>query len=171
MDNGAQWSLMQNHMHLLCSRVPKTATCLQVGPMSLEWPVDPFARFDLSRPSPFPEDPNNDQKRGDLPASTRSRWRQNALQAPHQVLQRNTGWDGHGPFLADGLRCITWNTRGLIGSVFSEQKNTEFKLKYLKKLICQQQHFMSPGGAWKGRISSGNSGVGSAVSVIWYLLS
>ena len=24
----------------------KAATCLQVGPMSLEWPVDPFARFD-----------------------------------------------------------------------------------------------------------------------------
>ena len=89
----------------------KTATCLQVGPMSLEWPVDPFARCDLSRPSLFPEVPNNDQQRGALPASTRSHWRQNALQAPPQVLQRITGWDGHGPFLAEGLQCITWNTR------------------------------------------------------------
>ena len=25
----------------------KAATCLQVGPMSLDWPVDPFARFDI----------------------------------------------------------------------------------------------------------------------------
>ena len=27
---------------------------------------------------------------------------------------------------------------------------------------------MSPGGAWKGRISSGYSGVGSAISFFWY---
>ena len=40
------------------------------------------------------------------------------------------------PFLSGGLRCITWNTRGLIGSVFSKQKNREFKLKYLKKLFA-----------------------------------
>ena len=113
--------------------------------MSLEWPVDPFARFDLSRPLLFPEVPNNDQQRGDLPASTRSRWRQNALQAPLQVLQRITGWDGHGPFLAERLRCITWITRCLIGSVFSKQKNREVKLKYLKKsfinnnIVCLQE--------------------------------
>ena len=33
------------------------------------------------------------------------------------------------------MRCITWNTRGLVGSVFSKQKNREFKLKYLKRLF------------------------------------
>ena len=32
-------------------------------------------------------------------------------------------------------RCITWNTRGLVGSVFSRQKNRELKLKYLKRLF------------------------------------
>ena len=31
----------------------KAATCLQVGPMSLDWLVDPFARFDHSRLSLF----------------------------------------------------------------------------------------------------------------------
>ena len=65
-------------------------------------------------------------------ASTRSRWKQDALQAPPQILQRTAGWDGCGPFLSEGLRCITWNTRGLVGSVFSKQKNT---LKCLKKLF------------------------------------
>ena len=35
----------------------------------------------------------------------------------------------------EGMRCITWNTRGLVGSVFSRQRNREFKLKYLKKLF------------------------------------
>ena len=49
------------------------------------------------------------------------------------------------PFLAGGLRCITWNTRGLIGSVFSKQKNREFKLRYLEKpfdnnsILCLQE--------------------------------
>ena len=38
-------------------------------------------------------------------------------------------------FLDGGLWCITWNTRGLVGSVFSKQKKREFKLKYLKKLF------------------------------------
>ena len=37
----------------------KATTCLQEGPMSLDWPVDPLARFDHSRPSL--EDPTVDQ--------------------------------------------------------------------------------------------------------------
>ena len=72
----------------------KATTCLQAGPMSLVWPVDPIARFDFSRSSLSLEVPNDDQQRGGLPASTRSRWRQDALQAPPQILQRTTGWDG-----------------------------------------------------------------------------
>ena len=102
----------------------QAATCLQVGPMSLDWPVDPFARFDYSRSSLSPEVPSDEQQRGVLPASTRSRWRQNALQAPPQVLQRTTGWDGCGPFLSRGLRCITWNTRVSL-DLFSPNRRTE----------------------------------------------
>ena len=113
----------------------KATICLQVGPMSLDWLVDLFARFDYSRSSLSPEVASDEQQRGALPASTRSRWRQKTLQAPPQILQRTTGWDGCGPFLSGGLRCITWNTRGLVGSVFSKQKNREFKLKYLKRLF------------------------------------
>ena len=66
----------------------KATTCLQVVPMSLDWPVHPFARSDFSRSSLPPGVPSGEQQRGALPASTRSRWRQNALQPPHQVLQR-----------------------------------------------------------------------------------
>ena len=76
----------------------KAATCLQVGPMSLDWPVHPFARFDHSRPSLSAEFPIDDRQRGALPASTHSRWRQDALQPPPQVLQRVAGLDGYGPF-------------------------------------------------------------------------
>ena len=62
--------------------------------MSLEWPVDPFAGFDHSRSSLSPEVPSDDQRRDALPASTRSRWKQNSLQAPPQVRQRITGGMG-----------------------------------------------------------------------------
>ena len=41
----------------------KTTTCLQVGPMSLDWPVDPFAIFDFSRSSLSPEVPSDEQQR------------------------------------------------------------------------------------------------------------
>ena len=83
----------------------------------LDWPVNPFARFDQSRPSSSPEDPIDEQQLGALPASKRSRCWQDALQPP-QVLQGIAGWDACGHFLDGGLRCITWNTRGLVGSVF-----------------------------------------------------
>ena len=105
------------------------------GTHVLDWPVKPSGRSDPSRSSLPLGVPSNEQQRGALPASTRSRWRQDALQAPPQILQRTTGWDGCGPFLSEGVRCVTWSTRGLVGSVFSKQKNREFKLKYLKRLF------------------------------------
>ena len=42
-----------------------------------------------------------------LAAPGRSRWRQGALQTPPRILLRTAGWDGCGPFLSEGLRCIT----------------------------------------------------------------
>ena len=96
--------------------------------------MDPIARFDQSSPSSSPEDPNNEHQEGALPASTRSRWRQDALQPP-QVPHGTAGRFSCGHFSDGGLRCITWNTRGLVGSVFSSQKNRELKLKYFRKLL------------------------------------
>ena len=98
-------------------------TCLQVGLMSLDWHVHPFSSFDHSRSSLSPDVPSDEQQRGALPASARSRWRQNALQVPPKILQRTTGWDGCGPFLSEGMRCVTWNTRGLDGC--SPNRTTE----------------------------------------------
>ena len=42
---------------MICSKMLpiKAATCLQGGPMSLDWPIDPFARSDFSRSSLPPE--------------------------------------------------------------------------------------------------------------------
>ena len=53
----------------------------------------------------------------------------------HLTTLGGTGWEGCGPLLSEGMRCITWKTRGLVGSVFSKQKKREFKLKYLKRLF------------------------------------
>ena len=113
----------------------RDATRLPVGPMSLDWPVNPFGRSESSRPSRPPDAPSDGLRRVALPASERFRWRQGVLHAQSQTLQRTTGWDGCGPFLSEGLRCITWNTRGFVGSVFSRQRHRESKLNYLKKLL------------------------------------
>ena len=89
----------------------KATTCLQVELTSLEWPVDPIARSDQSSPSSSHEDPKDEHPEGALPASSHSRWRRDALHPPH--AQHDTaGRDTCGPFLSEGLRCITWNTRG-----------------------------------------------------------
>ena len=42
--------------------------------------------------------------------------------------------------------------------LFSPDNGTEFKLNYLKKLFGPQQHHLSPGSAWKERVSSSNLG-------------
>ena len=102
----------------------KATTCLQAGPMSLDWLVDPFSKIRF-RSSLSPEVPSDEQQRGALPASTRSRWRQDALQAPPQMLQRTTGWDVCSPFLSEGMRCVTWNTRGLRWICFLQTRRTE----------------------------------------------
>ena len=52
-----------------------------------------------------------------------------------KYYQGIAGRDTCGHFPGGGLRCITWNSRGLVGSVFSSQKNREFKLKYFRKLV------------------------------------
>ena len=113
----------------------KNVTCIPVGPTSLDWAIDPLARSDLSGSSLPLEVLSGEQQPGTLPACTRSRWRQGALHTQPQILQRTTGWDGCGPFFSGGLRCITLNTTGLVGSVFSRQRNREFKLKCLKRLL------------------------------------
>ena len=99
----------------------KATTCLQVGPMSLDWPVDPIGRFDQSSPSSSPEDPNNEHQEGALPASTRCRWRRDALQPP-QVQYGTAGRDTCGHFSDGGLQCIAWNTRVSLDRFFPRRK-------------------------------------------------
>ena len=142
----AKTSLTQND-NLTCSStsVLEVVTCLPIGPMFLVWPVSPFDRIENSCPSLPSDAPSDGLQRMVLAALERSRWRQGARQTQPQILQRTTGWDGCGPFLSEGLWCITWNTRGLVGSVFSRVKRREYKLAYLKNLddrnniICLQK--------------------------------
>ena len=44
----------------------KASTCLQVVPMSLDWPVDSTASLNQSSPSSSPEDPNDEHQGGAL---------------------------------------------------------------------------------------------------------
>ena len=112
----------------------KTITCLQKGPIFLEWPVALLAESEQSCPSSSQEDPNDEYPEDTLPALPHSRWRRDALQPP-QVLQGIAGWDTCGHFPDGVLRCITWNIRGLVGSVLSSQRNRELKLNYFGKLL------------------------------------
>ena len=57
----------------------RDATCLPVGPMSLDWPVNPCGRSDPSGPSLPPGAFTGEQQRVALPAIEHSRWRQNVL--------------------------------------------------------------------------------------------
>ena len=89
-----------------------------------EWPVNPFARSDFSRPSLPLGVPSGEQQRVALPASERSRWRQDALQVQPQILQRTTGWDGCGTFFPKACDVLL-GTPGALSDLFSPDNGTE----------------------------------------------
>ena len=109
-------SQQTNDIDMTCYKTlpTKSLTCLQVGPMSLEWPVAPPGGFDQSSLSPSQEDPNDGHLEDTLLAPPHLRWRRDALQPPelHRgCLDRNTG-----VHIPEG-----GHTRGLNGSSFSSQ--------------------------------------------------
>ena len=118
-----------------CKTLPtKAITCLPLQFVFSEWPVALPPECEQSCPSSSHEDSNDDHLENTLPALPHSRCRRDALQPP-QVQQDTAGRDTCGHFSDGGLRCIIWNTRGLVGSVLSSQKNRELKLKYFGKVI------------------------------------
>ena len=100
----------------------KSITCLPVGTMSLEWPVALPGGSDQYSPPSSHEDHIGEHPCDALPASPHLRWRRDALQPP-QVQQDGAGRNTCVRFPDGGLRCVAWNTRGLIGSFFSSQRN------------------------------------------------
>ena len=89
--------------------------------MSLEWPVALPAESDQYRPPSSHEDPVGEHPGDALPTFPHLRWRRDALQPP-QVQQDGAGRNTcvHSP--DGGLRCVTWNIRGLnwVGFFFTK---------------------------------------------------
>ena len=80
------------------------------------------------------EDPNDEHPEDALPTLPHLRWRRDALQPPQ--IQRGSPDRNTCVHIPDGgLRCVTWSTRGLIGSLVSSQLSTEQKHGYLRRLI------------------------------------
>ena len=101
--------------------------------MSLEWPLAPQGGLVQSHHSMPQEDANGERPENAHFALPHLRWRRDALQPPEVHRDRlNRDTCTHIP--DGGLRCDTWNTRGLIGSPASPQLSRE------KKHICLTRH-------------------------------
>ena len=105
-------------------------TCSQVGPVLLEWPVALTGGLDKSSPSLLQEDVTGEHRENAHPAPPHLRWRRDSLQLPK--VQRTRSSRNTCVHIPDGLRCVTWITRGLIGSPpppqFSREKSTTTSL-------------------------------------------
>ena len=92
---------------------------------------------------PSREDLNEGQVENAHLAPLQSRWRRDALQPPEIQQVRRDGTRVHIP--NGGLRCVTWNTRVLVGSPFSPQSSRERKHNYFIRLtqnndiVCLQE--------------------------------
>ena len=112
-----------NDIDLTCFKtLPITAvTCLRVGPMSLDCPVDPFARSDFSRSSLPPEFPSGEQHQGAFPASTPGR-----MLFKHNHRYCNIPKDGMDVVLSFPKTCdVLLGTPGALLDLFSPDKGTE----------------------------------------------
>ena len=111
--------------------------------MSLEWPVAPTRGLDQSGLPLSQEDANGEHLENAHLASPHLRWRRDALQplgVQRDRLSRNTCV--HIP--AGGLRCVTWSTRGLIGSPASPQLSRKIHIYFTRltknnDIICLQE--------------------------------
>ena len=120
------------------------STCLLEGPLSIGWPLAPPGGLVQPGHSRSQEDASRDRPGGAPLGPSQLRWRRDALQPPEvqrDHLARNTC--AHIP--DGGLRCISWNTRGLLGSPASSQHSRIRKHAYLARLarnndiICLQE--------------------------------
>ena len=84
-----------------------------------------------------------------------TRWRRDALQPP-QVQHDTAGRDTCGHFPDGGLRCITGNTRGLVGSVLSSQKTASSSSNISGSSLTTTTSFVSR--RYTGRISFSSLG-------------
>ena len=142
-------------------------TCSHVGPTSLESLVVPPGGFDQPSLSPSREDVNDELLENAHPAPPQLRWRRVALQPPEiQRVRLAKDTCVHVP--DGGLRCVTWNTRGLIGSPHSPQSSRERKTHLLHSGYPEQRHRMSTRNLWERCVSPGYSGTRSAIPAIWH---
>ena len=110
--------------------------------MSLDWLVNLFAIFDQSRSSLSPEAPNDEQQRGALPTSTRSRWRQySSSTTPGTAAYYRLGWMWPFPFRRPAVYFL--EHQGLIGSFFPRRKtgnsNSNISRSSLIPTTCLQE--------------------------------
>ena len=128
-----------------CRKLPTNSiTCSQVGPMSLEWPAVPPGGFVHCIFPTSREDLHDGHVENAHFAPLQLRWRRDALQPPEiQQVRGDVNTCVHIPNV--GLRCVTWNTTGLIGSPFSPQSSSERKYNYFTRLnqnndiVCLQE--------------------------------
>ena len=113
----------------------KATTCLQVDPCP--WIGQRIQLQDSSNPDlrslpKFPATINNETlfQLPHVPVGDRILFKHHCKN--HSVI---ASWYTCGHFPDGSLRCIAWNARGLFGSVLSSQINRELKLKYLSRLL------------------------------------
>ena len=120
-------------------------TCLPVRPMSLDWPVDPFASSDVSFLLMFPVANNNEVPFQLLyaPAGDRALFRHD--RRDYNVLQG--GMDVAPSFLK---ACdVLLGTPGAWWDLFVQTKEQRIQTQISRKTLGQQQ-YLSTGGTWKG---------------------
>ena len=130
----------------VCHRVSlfSPATCWPVGPMSLEWPLAQPGGPVQHGPALSHEDANSDRLGNARLGPPHQCWRRDAFQPP-AVPRDQPSRDTCVHIPTEGLRCVSWSTRGLLGSTASSQRSREPKHVYLTRLtkkddiICLQE--------------------------------
>ena len=127
------WTQVERSSELLlvCHRISPfcPATAWPVGPMSLEWPLTQPEGHVQPGHAPLHEDANSDRLGNTPRGPPHQRRRRDVLQPPVKCPGVSLPGTRVCTFrLAGGQRCVSWNTRGLLGSTASPQRSSSCKL-------------------------------------------
>ena len=111
-----------------------------------------------------PEVSSDEQQRGALPAFERSRWRQSTT--TDITTYYRVGWMCLFPFRRLAMYYLEHPGPHWICSLQAKEQSVETQLS--QKTFGPQQHHLSAGNVWKGRVALSCLGTGSAISALWY---
>ena len=157
-----------NPMRICCRFSPLSPmTCWSASPEFLGCPlIQPGGQVQADL-APLRENAYGNIPGCVLPGPPHQRWQRDSSQPP-KILQLHQARDTCVHIPTGVLRCVSWKTRGLLGSTASSQVSRKQKQKYSQRLTDKNDVICLQETHGKDEFSTSPSGTTHSISDVWY---